>query len=81
MRWVVRVSLRSCGAAPICAVASASIKACSMVCSSRRISSPESALRSASGRPDQTIAMLLGPYRLPGYSIYSRRIWGWRGVV
>jgi hypothetical protein len=48
LRWVVRLSVRSCGPAPMCAVASASTSACSIVCSSRRISSPESALRSAS---------------------------------
>ena len=30
LRWVVRVSVRSCGAAPITAVASASTKAWSM---------------------------------------------------
>jgi hypothetical protein len=48
LRWVVRVAVRSCGPAPMCAVASASITACSIVCSSRRISSLPSALRNAS---------------------------------
>ena len=48
LRWVVRVAVRSSGPAPTCAVASASINACSIACSSRRITSPPSALRSAS---------------------------------
>ena len=43
LRCVVRVSVRSCGPAPINAVASASTSSCSIAASSRRINSPASA--------------------------------------
>src|SRR3954447_16491948 len=48
LRCIIRVSVRSCGPAPMCAVASASMTACSIVSSNRRINSPPSAVRSAS---------------------------------
>jgi len=48
LRCVVRASVRSCGPAPMCAVASASTKASSTVPSRVRINSPLSAVRNTS---------------------------------
>jgi hypothetical protein len=48
LRWAVRASVRSCGAAPITAVASASINACRITCSAERMTSVESEALSAS---------------------------------
>ena len=48
LRWVIRASVRSCGSAPMNAVASASISCCSITCSAWRITSVESEALSAS---------------------------------
>src|SRR5205814_7062181 len=73
LRCVVRASLRSCGPAPIWAVASASTSSCKIVPSSRRISSPASALRiisTNSSRADwsRAIALILFCEFLGGFS-------------
>jgi hypothetical protein len=54
LRCVVRCSVRSWGAAPMWAVASASTSSCSIVFSSRRMSSPASALRMISTSSSRT---------------------------
>lgn len=48
LRWVLRSGVRSCGAAPITEVASASIRACSIVASIERTMLPASAALRAS---------------------------------
>src|SRR5512135_769743 len=50
LRWVVRVGVRSCGPAPIAAVASSAMSAWSTPVSSRLTNCPPSAVRSTSSR-------------------------------
>src|SRR5512135_3744267 len=54
LRWVVRVGVRSCGPAPIAAVASSSMSAWSAPVTSRLTNCPPSAVRSTSSRSCKT---------------------------